>query len=119
MRSLGLLILLITGTAQAGLDVTLNPHWCVAAAGASSCKAELSLDWQQTQATPLCLYREDKPLTCWPAQEKGQWQGQVEASGSILFWLGTPEGERLWEGQWQVLFTQPLRRRNRMPWSIH
>ncbi|EKE77082.1 DUF3019 domain-containing protein [Gallaecimonas xiamenensis] len=119
MKWLSFLFLLGNTSVPPSTQVTLSPHWCVAAPGASSCRTQVRLSWQLPQQSNLCLYLGETTLQCWEKQRQGLWQGTLEASAPLQLRLVDDQGQPLWQSSWQVLFTQPVKRRNRMPWSIH
>ncbi|MED5526827.1 MAG: DUF3019 domain-containing protein [Pseudomonadota bacterium] len=119
MKWLGLVFLMGNSGALKAPQVELQPRWCVAAPSESSCKADVQVQWSQPEPLPLCLYRQEQQLKCWPAALQGQWQGEVKADTPQLFKLILTDGTVIWQGSWQVLFTQHVKRRNRMPWSLH
>lgn len=93
-------LLLLCGSlwqpARAEAELTLSPSTCVTLQQGRECHAQIQIDWQLAQPSPVCLYLDEQQLQCWRHTITAQWQWRFTdiQSRQLTLWQMTATGQQ-------------------------
>lgn len=102
------------------VELSIKPLACIVKKAGESCKITINAHWRSDQPIDVCLFQEERSLSCWKKQTIASQHFNIDISKDMIFSLKSDLGKTLAEKKVHVNTTIPkhYRRRLKAEWSL-
>ena len=105
---------------QPQLSFSIKPVTCVVKSQGEQCEMKARVTWQVPESLDICLFQDDKSLSCWKKRSKVDEFITVKLSKTMVFSLKNSQQETVLEQTVKVhaMNSQKYRRKLKSNWSL-
>lgn len=105
---------------QPQLSFSIKPVTCVVKSLGEQCEMKARVTWQVPESLDICLFQDDKSLSCWKKRSKVDEFITVKLSKTMVFSLKNSHQETVLEQTVKVhaMNSQKYRRKLKSNWSL-